>query len=85
MTPVLAPIASSLDNSLGDSTFTTMPAATAALSSSGRLPGPAKLMRSFRMPVEIATSSSPAEATSRPSTRSAIYLTTSGIGFAFIA
>ena len=55
--------------SRSDSRLTTMPAAIACASSASVLPGPAKLIAAGAMPEASATLSSPAEATSSPSTR----------------
>jgi hypothetical protein len=49
------------------------------------LPGPAKLISAGSAPASSATFSSPAEATSMPSTSPAIRPTSAGIGLAFIA
>ena len=77
--------AASTFSSRADSTLTSTPAATAWPSSMSRLPGPAKLISCGSAPAFSATCSSPAEATSMPSTSPAIQPTTAGIGLAFIA
>ena len=58
---------------------------TAWRSSASRLPGPAKLTSAGSAPASSATFSSPADATSIPSTSPAIRPTTAGSGLAFIA
>ena len=66
--PAAAAIASSLASSPGDSTVTArIPAATAARSSSSRLPGPVITTRPAGIPARATSSSSPPEATSAPS------------------
>ncbi len=78
-------VAPAASTSRVDSTLTSTPAATACASSASLLPGPAKLISRGVMPASSATVSSPAEATSRPSTRPAMCATSAGIGLAFIA
>ena len=73
-------------SSLGDSTVTArMPARTAASSSSSRLPGPVITIRSAAIPARSAVASSPADATSAPRPRAAMWATTPRAGFAFTA
>jgi len=74
-----------VSSSRSDSTLTMTFAATACMSSSSVFPGPAKLIRSAATPASSAMRSSPADATSSPSTRRARCCTTAGIGFALIA
>ena len=78
-------IAASSCTSRIDSTLTSTREATAWRNSASRLPGPAKLISCGSAPASSATFSSPAEATSMPSTRPAMKPTSAGIGLAFIA
>jgi hypothetical protein len=83
--PSACEAAASTGSSRRDSTLTSTPAATAWRSSPSRLPGPAKLTSAGSAPASSATFSSPADATSMPSTSPAMNCTSAGIGLAFIA
>ena len=83
--PSRVPSAATALSSFSDSTLKRTPAEMAWETSSSRLPGPAKLTFSTGMGVSRATFISPADATSKPSTRCDRCCTTAGIGFALIA
>ena len=78
--------ASSRASSPGDSTVTArIPAATAARSSSSRLPGPVITIRSGSIPARRTVASSPPEATSAPSPSRPRCSTTASAGLALTA
>ena len=83
--PSCAPMSFNRWTSRIDSTLSSTRDATARRSSASRLPGPAKLTSRGSAPASSATFSSPADATSMPSTSCAMSPTTAGIGLAFIA
>jgi hypothetical protein len=78
-------MAASSATSRNDSTLIRMPAATAWRNSARLLAGAGEADIARIAPASRATFSSPAEATSMPSTRPAMWPTSAGIGLAFIA
>jgi hypothetical protein len=72
-------------SSVADSSSIVTPAATPWASSAVVLPGPAKLILAAGVPVSSACRSSPADATSKPSTRPLMCCSSAGIGFALTA
>ncbi|MDQ1156883.1 hypothetical protein QE385_001210 [Sphingomonas sp. SORGH_AS 950] len=81
-TPSRSAMASARVASPSDSRLIVTPAVSAADSSASRLPGPAKLTG---RPSRSTFANSPAEATSKPSTSSAIAASSGGNGLALIA